>query len=596
MKKNFTINLAGFLFNIDEDAYELLQHYTDTLRRYYRQQEVGEEVVDDIESRIAELLNEKKQAGSLAITIEHIQEIIQRIGDLEQIASEEGEAEKQDCKENTELNADSNDRQAFKQKCKENVREFISQQTTLRHAINTMRSSKHFYRDMQNKMLFGVIAGLSRFFGGSLLAWRIVTIILSIIMFNIGRPNFWWAMSPVFAYMLLVVLAPKAETPEECLKMKGQAVNPQNLAAEVTEQTQQQNVKREKGSHHVLASIVAVLIFFFSVCCWVGLVVELIIFGCTIATPQFIHGPSFDNPELHQLAMAEMPTLRFLLVLGALTTFIMAYCSLHATLSLFGRGKSMSTNERITWFASWVVLFICTSIIGFRYIDLDKDYWKKYNEIRHYEYSWVDGVERNGVLMGAGESDYFDNNGWEIYEGKHCEHFVSFGQHYNGDANHQYLDAFNGHGNMEYTVWREESVEPGTYRLTAAVRAENEGAYIMASLDDSPITLDDTLQNVRLTAIPSYGNRCGEIWYWGKGFWTAEKAHIPTDMQSNDSLKATIAEQPHGFGWSIAVIDGIEVPHTSLIRYGVTTSPRYTGKESKTKWFSATDFTLEKIK
>ena len=55
MKKNININLFGTIYNIDEDAYELLQEYLTNLRSYFGKQEGGEEIADDNEHRIAEL-------------------------------------------------------------------------------------------------------------------------------------------------------------------------------------------------------------------------------------------------------------------------------------------------------------------------------------------------------------------------------------------------------------------------------------------------------------------------------------------------------------------------------------------------------------
>ena len=54
MKKNITINLFGQLYAIDEDAYELLKKYEDTLRAYFSKQEGGDEIADDIEHRVAD--------------------------------------------------------------------------------------------------------------------------------------------------------------------------------------------------------------------------------------------------------------------------------------------------------------------------------------------------------------------------------------------------------------------------------------------------------------------------------------------------------------------------------------------------------------
>ena len=92
MKKNITINLCGRLFNIDEDAYELLRNYIDTLRNYFARQADGSEIADDLEERIAELLQELKSQGVEAINIDHVKEVVRRVGRPEEMA-EEGAAD-----------------------------------------------------------------------------------------------------------------------------------------------------------------------------------------------------------------------------------------------------------------------------------------------------------------------------------------------------------------------------------------------------------------------------------------------------------------------------------------------------------------------
>ena len=83
MKKNITINLFGTLYNIDEDAYQLLDNYLQSMKRYFGSKDGGEEIADDIEHRVAELLWEKKEQGIDAISIEIIKEIIGKIGNAE---------------------------------------------------------------------------------------------------------------------------------------------------------------------------------------------------------------------------------------------------------------------------------------------------------------------------------------------------------------------------------------------------------------------------------------------------------------------------------------------------------------------------------
>ena len=88
MKKNITINLCGRLFNIDEDAYELLFNYMETLRNYFKREEGGDEIADDIEERIAELLDELKASGVEAVNIDHVKDIINRVGQPEQMEAD----------------------------------------------------------------------------------------------------------------------------------------------------------------------------------------------------------------------------------------------------------------------------------------------------------------------------------------------------------------------------------------------------------------------------------------------------------------------------------------------------------------------------
>ena len=82
MKKNITINMCGRLFQIDEDAYELLQKYLESLHQSFGKLEDGEEIVGDIEARVAELFDELCAQGIVAITIEHVEDIITALASL----------------------------------------------------------------------------------------------------------------------------------------------------------------------------------------------------------------------------------------------------------------------------------------------------------------------------------------------------------------------------------------------------------------------------------------------------------------------------------------------------------------------------------
>lgn len=86
MKENIQVNLFGTIYHMDKDAYELLKKYEDNMRQYFSRREDGDEIADDIEHRVAELIEDLRQNGTEAITIEHVEDIIRRIGRPEDFA------------------------------------------------------------------------------------------------------------------------------------------------------------------------------------------------------------------------------------------------------------------------------------------------------------------------------------------------------------------------------------------------------------------------------------------------------------------------------------------------------------------------------
>lgn len=59
MNKIININLGKFPFIIDTDAFDVLDDYLAELKAYFSKSEGSEEIMQDIESRIAEILNKK---------------------------------------------------------------------------------------------------------------------------------------------------------------------------------------------------------------------------------------------------------------------------------------------------------------------------------------------------------------------------------------------------------------------------------------------------------------------------------------------------------------------------------------------------------
>ena len=80
MKKIININLSGRVIPIEDSAYEKLQAYIESLRRFFAKEESRDEIINDIESRIAELLHEKVRKGADSITDADIHDIISSMG------------------------------------------------------------------------------------------------------------------------------------------------------------------------------------------------------------------------------------------------------------------------------------------------------------------------------------------------------------------------------------------------------------------------------------------------------------------------------------------------------------------------------------
>ena len=80
MKKVININFQGRVVPIEETAFELLKQYTDSLRVYFANEEGRDEIINDIESRIGELFQERITKGSTCITDDDVNAIINNMG------------------------------------------------------------------------------------------------------------------------------------------------------------------------------------------------------------------------------------------------------------------------------------------------------------------------------------------------------------------------------------------------------------------------------------------------------------------------------------------------------------------------------------
>lgn len=159
MKKIININLSGRVIPIEDSAYESLQRYIDSLRRYFVTEEGRDEIINDIESRIAELMNDKIRKGASAITDADMNEIISAMGRVEDF-------EKADAAESTAS--------------------FENTQSTYQHTDEKKRYKGRLHRDSSDKILGGVCSGIANYMNFDPAIVRLLFAILTFGGFGIG--------------------------------------------------------------------------------------------------------------------------------------------------------------------------------------------------------------------------------------------------------------------------------------------------------------------------------------------------------------------------------------------------------------------------
>ncbi|MDA3866439.1 MAG: PspC domain-containing protein [Salinivirgaceae bacterium] len=187
MKETTTINISGIIFHIDNDAFELLKSYFLKLKRKFGDTAEGKEIINDIELRIAELLQEKLNDKKEVINEIDIHQVITTMGDPE------------------DLDAESSGEEA-------------------EEPIYNSSKQRRLYRDGDNMMLGGVCAGMGHYFGMDPVLIRVLTVIFTL-FYGVG----------FLIYIVMWAFIPKAITTTQKLEMKGEPVTAENIKRTIKE-------------------------------------------------------------------------------------------------------------------------------------------------------------------------------------------------------------------------------------------------------------------------------------------------------------------------------------------------------------------------
>ena len=148
-----------------------MQSYIESLRRYFANEDGRDEIINDIESRIAELMSEKVRKGASAITDAEVEEIAKSMGRPEDFEAEEADEAKQSQQKN---------------------------QSAPEAPTSTPRKKGRLFRDTSDKFIGGVCSGIANYLNVDPAIVRILFAIITFGGFGLG----------VLIYILLWIILP----------------------------------------------------------------------------------------------------------------------------------------------------------------------------------------------------------------------------------------------------------------------------------------------------------------------------------------------------------------------------------------------------
>ena len=261
MNKTININIAGTVFNVDEDAYDLLNKYLESIKLYFSKIDKDGEIISDIESRIAENFLSKLSNKNNSISLSDVKNIIKIMGtldDFKEIYDDENKEEEtfsSNGKDSKKLHRNIND------KVIAGVASGISNYFQVDPIIiriiflaslfaggfgffayiicwigipakdgSEQIITRRYYRDIDDKVIGGVAMGIAKYFSVDVSIIRILFIV-SIFFGGFG----------LIVYFILWFITPEAKTVGEKMSMTGYAVTLENVEKFIKEKINPEN-------------------------------------------------------------------------------------------------------------------------------------------------------------------------------------------------------------------------------------------------------------------------------------------------------------------------------------------------------------------
>lgn len=404
MNRTITMNLSGIIFHIEEDAYDMLNRYLSTIKSYFKDSEGRDEIMSDIESRIAEMLQEKVNQTKQAVLMADVESVTAIMGKPEDFAAE---------------NDSTQDRSS----------------NSAPDAYPSRSGRRRVFRDSDEKLLGGVCSGIANYFNFDPI-WLRGAFAISFFIFGTG----------FLLYVILWIIIPEAKTTAEKLEMRGEKVDVNNISKAVNEEFEdfkkrvkdfgnevgsKENKDRVKSSarkasefvgdvfHNmikVVGKIVAVLCVFIGIVLMAGLLAT--IFGK--GTISVFNGPGGSTHfSLYEFSSAVLPAdLPIQLVVVTLILFLgvpllsIIYGGIRHLFGIKQKNKIVKYSANILWLIGLILVFYVATIIG-------SDFSEQ-----------ASNKQKIDIFQPAGSMLYLDMKPTadeDVYTGKHHRNKINFG-------------------------------------------------------------------------------------------------------------------------------------------------------------------------
>ena len=336
MKKVIKVSIGNIAFTIEEDGYNLVKRYLDNINDHYYAKENGNEIIEGIEERMAELIMER--CGSETVVSQTvIQEVISILG---------------------------------------RPVDFDETDTTDR-----IRTKKKLYRDGNNSILGGVCSGLAAYFNVDVVPIRIAFVILLLVFSSIGWFSFMRmghihipsAEFIVLTYIVLWIIIPKAKTVEQRYAMHGEPVDLSNIQESVRRSAQQVNagVRRAGQEGSVIISRLGRFIASFIGVIFIIIAVSgLITLSFLFLGVEIFHGVfPFEVFDYIELGVWNPIYIKILMIATLILPLIGI---LYAGIQMLFNFKSPRWRPGLIIFLLWLVSLISLVALSFR---ASRPYW-----------------------------------------------------------------------------------------------------------------------------------------------------------------------------------------------------------------------------